>query len=63
MKKWWQSKTMWAGVVSAVAGVLALFDIILPETIMLEAIMIVSGAVSVIGRSKRDIQPIEASVV
>lgn len=48
-KSWWQSKTVWGGVIALVAGILGIFGYNLVETDQAELVEIGSGVAVVLG--------------
>ncbi len=48
-KSWWQSKTVWGGIIALLAGVLGLFGYNLVEADQAQLVEIGSGAAVVVG--------------
>lgn len=54
VKPWWQSLTMWAGIVAFIYGVLGMFDIQfgVEQSVVVDTIMALVGAVVMYGRKR-----------
>ena len=62
-KPWWQSRTIWSGIVTVLVAVAALFGVAIPHELVLTGVMalisMASGAGAIVGRvtAKQPIKP------